>query len=156
MVLILYTVLAIRGRFEIELQPLTARAVSISWADLDGSSDGNSDSDSYKAEGYGCQRNKDLHVGDFTDLERCGFSMQTEVGTDVMTITPLIKTGAVRFKKGMQKEPETRLYQSNGSYQCASHSRNYHPSDYSCTGPLCQYSNDTDVQPLLHRAFYLV
>jgi hypothetical protein len=52
--------------------------------------DGSSDSDS-------CQRNKDLHVGDFTDLERCGFSMHTEVGADEMTNNPVNQNGGCKI-----------------------------------------------------------
>jgi len=93
MVLILYTARGILGRFGIEPQPLTARVASISWVDLGSSGSGRgNDSKNDRVDGEG-QRNKDLHVGYFTDLERCGFSVQIEVGADEMTNNPVNRNG---------------------------------------------------------------
>jgi hypothetical protein len=79
MALILYTARAIRDLFEIELQPLIGRVASISWVGVDSDSDSDSDSKSDRERPDGdYQRNKDLHVGVFTDLERRGFSVHLD------------------------------------------------------------------------------
>lgn len=70
--LILYTAQGIRGPFGIDKLRLIVRAASISWVDHDSKSDRDVKSDRVDGD---YQRNKDLHVGDFTDLERRGFSV---------------------------------------------------------------------------------